>query len=105
MANYTTERRRKEVGIRKVLGANNFANALLLSREFLTILVIATCIAAPLIYMLNNLWLRQFQNRVDIRLGTVYLGIKIQLVVGLITIGSQTIRASKLKPVESLRIQ
>ena len=59
MAVYTTERRRKEVGIRKVPGANNAGNALLLSREFLNILGIAICIAAPLSYLLNTMWLRK----------------------------------------------
>jgi len=103
MAMYTTERRRKEVGIRKVLGANNTGNTLLLSKEFLKILVIAICIAAPLSYILNTMWLRKFPNRVEFGWGTVTLGTLIVLVLGLITIGSQTIRASRRNPMESLR--
>jgi putative ABC transport system permease protein len=103
MATYAAERRRKEVGIRKVLGAGDWRNALLLSREFIHILLIAIAIAAPLSYLLNTLWLRKFPNRVEFGWGTVLLGTGIVLVLGLMTIASQTIRASRLNPVESLR--
>jgi putative ABC transport system permease protein len=103
MATYSAERRRKEVGIRKVLGAGDWRNAMLLSREFVHILLIAIAIAAPLSYMLNTLWLRKFPNRVEFGWGTVLLGTGIILVLGLLTIASQTIRASRLNPVESLR--
>ena len=103
MATYSAERRRKEVGIRKVLGAGDWRNAMLLSREFIHILLIAIAIAAPLSYMLNTLWLRKFPNRVEFGWGTVLLGTGIILVLGLLTIASQTIRASRLNPVESLR--
>jgi putative ABC transport system permease protein len=105
MATYTTERRRKEVGIRKVLGAKNFGNAMLLSREFLNILGISILIAAPLSYILNTMWLRKFPNRVEFGLGTVLTGTCVVLVLGLITIGSQTIRASRRNPVDSLKAE
>jgi putative ABC transport system permease protein len=105
MATYSTERRRKEVGIRKVLGADNMSNALLLSREFLVILSIAIGLAAPLSYILNSLWLRKFPNRVEFGWGTVLLGTAVVLVLGLVTIGSQTIRASRRNPVESLKAE
>lgn len=103
MATYTTERRRKEVGIRKVLGAGDWANTLLLSREFIQVLLIAIAIAAPLSYLLNAAWLRKFPNRVDFGWGTVLEGVGIVLALGLVTIASQTVRASKKNPVESLR--
>jgi putative ABC transport system permease protein len=105
MATYSTERRRKEVGIRKVLGADNMSNALLLSREFLVILSIAIGLAAPVSYILNSLWLRKFPNRVDFGWGTVLLGTAVVLILGLVTIGSQTIRASRRNPVEGLRAE
>ena len=105
MATYSTERRRKEVGIRKVLGADNMSNALLLSREFLVILSIAIGLAAPLSYILNSLWLQKFPNRVEFGWGTVLLGTAVVLVLGLVTIGSQTIRASRRNPVESLKAE
>jgi len=105
MATYTTERRRKEVGIRKVLGAGDLRNVLLLSREFLVVLAVSIAIAAPLSYILNDLWLRMFPNRVEFGWGTVGFGVLIVLVLGLVTIGSQTVRASRRNPVESLRTE
>jgi putative ABC transport system permease protein len=104
MATYTTERRRKEVGIRKVLGAGDWSNTLLLSHEFIQVLLIAIAIAAPLSYLLNAAWLRKFPNRVDFGWGTVLTGTAIVLALGLITIASQTIRASRANPVKSLRV-
>lgn len=103
MATYTTERRRKEVGIRKVLGAGNASNVLLLSREFVGVLLVAVGIAAPLSYFLNTMWLRNFPNRVEFGWGTVLAGVAIVMGLGLVTIGSQTIRASRRNPVEGLR--
>ena len=103
MATYTAERKKKEVGIRKVLGAENFGIAYLLSREFLKVLAIAVLIGAPLSYVVNSLWLQKFPNRVEFGFGTVFTGTVILLALGLLTIGSQTIRASRTNPVESLR--
>ena len=105
MATYTTERRTKEIGIRKILGAEGFGIALLLSREFLTILAVSVLIAAPLSYFLNNLWLQNFPNRVEFGWGAVFLGMLILFVVAIITIGSQTIRASRRNPVDTLRME
>lgn len=104
MSTYTSERKKKEVGIRKVLGAAELSIALLLSKGFLKMLIISVCIGAPMTYFLNNLWLQRFPNRVDFGFGTLLLGTTVLLVLGLITIGSQTIRASKQNPVESLKM-
>ncbi|MBC7920600.1 MAG: ABC transporter permease [Ferruginibacter sp.] len=104
MATYATERRKKEVGIRKILGAEAWRIALLLSREFFSVLVISVLIGAPLSYLLNNFWLQNFPNRVEFGLGTVLSGAVILLVLGILTIGSQTIRASKRKPVDALKM-
>src|SRR5258706_846929 len=102
MATYSAERKTKEVGIRKVLGAAEFSIAVLLSREFLKMLAISVCIGAPLSYLINNFWLQKFPNRVEFGWGTLLLGVAILVVLGLLTIGSQTIRASRRNPVESL---
>ncbi|MEQ9443650.1 MAG: FtsX-like permease family protein [Cyclobacteriaceae bacterium] len=103
MATYTAERRLKEVGIRKVLGAENLSVALLLSRSFLKILFISIGIAAPLSYFLNNFWLQYLPNRVDFGLSTVLLGSFLLLALGCLTIGSQTLRAARQNPVDTLR--
>lgn len=103
MATYIAERRRKEVGIRKVLGAEEFGIAALLSRDFVIMLGISICIGAPLSYIINNFWLQKFPNRVEFGLGTVGLGVSALLALGLLTIASQTFRVSRTNPVESLR--
>lgn len=105
MAIYTIERRTKEVGIRKVMGAGETALVVLLSREFLILLGIAIFIAAPLGYFVNNLWLQFLVNRVDIDFSTIALGSFVLLVLGFITIGSQTIRASKSNPADILKME
>jgi putative ABC transport system permease protein len=105
MATYTTERRRKEVGIRKVLGAADLGIALLLSREFLKMLALAVALGVPLTYGVNALWLQNFPNRVPFGAGTLLLGTGILLVLGLLTIASQTFRAARSKPVDALRAE
>ncbi|MHA4809023.1 ABC transporter permease [Flavitalea flava] len=105
MATYTTERRIKEVGIRKALGAENLGIMLLLSKDFIRVLVIAILIAAPLSYLLNTMWLRKFPNRVDFGLRTILSGTLILLVLGLISIGSQTFNAARRDPVKALKTE
>lgn len=103
MATYATERKTKEVGIRKVLGADELKIVLILSKSFLTLLAISILIAAPLSYFINKLWLDNLPNRVAFGFDTVILGSILMLVLGLITIGSQTLRAARQNPVESLK--
>jgi putative ABC transport system permease protein len=105
MATYTSERRTKEVGIRKVLGAEDVSIALLLSKEFLRMLALAIIIGAPLSYFVNNLWLQTVPNRIEFGMGILALGVLILLVLGLLTIGSQTWRASRAKPVDALKVE
>jgi putative ABC transport system permease protein len=105
MAMYTTERRTKEVGIRKVLGAADLSIALLLSRQFLKLLIVSILVSAPMTYFINNLWLQTFPNRVEFGFSTVLMGSLLLLVLGLLTIGSQTLSASKKNPVDTLKME
>jgi putative ABC transport system permease protein len=103
MAMYMTERRKKEVGIRKVLGAADWGIIVLLSKTFLKVLSISVLIGAPMSYFLNNLWLELLPNRVEFGMGTVAAATLMLLLLGLTTVGSQTIRATRAKPVETLK--
>ena len=103
MATYTTERKTKEVGIRKVLGVKELMLVVILSKGFLKLLAISIIIAAPLSYFINSIWLDYLPNRVDFGFGTVLIGSVIILILGLITIGSQTLRAARQNPVNSLK--
>jgi putative ABC transport system permease protein len=103
MVIYTAERKTKEVGIRKILGAEDLSIVLLLSKGFFKMLLVSVFIGAPLSYFMNNLWLQKLPNRIEFGFGTVFLGTLIMLVLGLLTIGSQMISVSKGSPIDSLK--
>ncbi|MCP9765913.1 ABC transporter permease [Lacihabitans soyangensis] len=105
MATYTAETRRKEMGIRKVLGSGVFQIILLLSKNYVYMIGIAVLIATPLAYFINNLWLEFFVSRVSISPAVLLLGISILLTISLLTVLSQAWRAAKLNPVESLKAE
>jgi putative ABC transport system permease protein len=103
MATYMVERRKKEVGIRKVLGAADWGITLLLSKAFLKMLGVAVLIGAPLSYLINKLWSEILPNRVEFGFETVALATSTLMLLGLITIGSQTIHASRVNPVDIIK--
>lgn len=103
MATYATETRLKEISIRKVLGSSNQSLILLLSKGFVVLLVIAIAIAVPAAWFINNLWLQQMAYRTEMSIGVILLGIGIMVGLGLLTIGSQTIRAAWTNPVDNLK--
>ncbi len=105
MATYSAQIRTKEVGIRKVMGAGVWNVTLLLSREFMALLLVAVVLAVPLAWLLNNAWLEQFANRIDFGAGTLAAGVAAVAVLALVTTCSQTIRAALVNPVESLRYE
>lgn len=103
MASYSAESRLREVGIRKVLGADVRQIVFLLSSEFIKLLVIAIAVGTPLAWIAGTLFLQQFANRVDLGVWMFALAISAMLLLSLTTIGSQTIRASHANPVDTLR--
>lgn len=103
MATYTTETRIKEISIRKVLGSSSGALVLLLSKGFVVILALAVVIGVPLAYFANNLWLQLIAYHTTIDLTVILIGVAALILFGIITIGSQTIRATFVKPVENLK--
>ncbi|MEL6561947.1 MAG: FtsX-like permease family protein, partial [Bacteroidota bacterium] len=105
MAVYTTERRIKEVGIRKVLGANSAQLFGLLSKSFIKTLLIAVLISAPLSYLINNFWLENIPNRVDFGIGTLLSGILILIALVFSTISSQILSVSGRNPVDSIKYE
>jgi putative ABC transport system permease protein len=105
MTMYSTGRRTKEISIRKVLGATERGLTMMLSRQFLWLLVTSMLISAPLTYFINNLWLQNFPNKVDFGPDILLLGSLVLLVLGLLTITSQTVKAARSNPVDSLKAE
>jgi putative ABC transport system permease protein len=103
MATYSIETRMKEVSIRKVLGSTDHGLVLLLSKGFLKLLAISVMIGVPLAWLINNLWLEMIAYRTEFSFGVIILGVAILLLLGAITIGSQTIRAAFANPAENLK--
>lgn len=103
MATYSIETRMKEVSIRKVLGSTDQGLVLLLSKGFLKLLFIAILVGVPLAWFANNLWLQLIAYRTDITIGIIVQGVAILLILGGLTIGSQTLRAAFANPAENLK--
>jgi putative ABC transport system permease protein len=103
MASFTAERRKKEVGIRKVLGASSSNVILLLSREFTFLVVLALLIASPLAWIIIQNWLEGFAYQVTLGLGAFLLSGLITLVIAWATVAYQTGKAALTNPVNSLR--
>ena len=103
MASHTATRRVREVGIRKALGADVRSVTLLLSRDYLVLLALAALVALPLAFLLNQTLLQQFPNRVSLDAWMFAAGVVPTLVLALLAVGSQTVRAALTNPVETLR--
>lgn len=102
---FTVERRIKEIGIRKVLGASVSKIIFLIAKEFLKWIIIANLIAWPIAYYFMNNWLENFAYRAGITLWSfIYSGV-IALIIALLTVSSQIIKAAASNPVEALRYE
>jgi len=105
MALYTAETRRKEVGIRKVLGSGVIQIIFLLSKNYLMLLSIAILIATPVAYILNNAWLQFFVSRISISPLILVVSIGGLTCICLCIVGLQAWNVSRLNPVKSLRTE
>ncbi len=103
LATYMAEQRRKEIGIRKVLGATVASIAALISADFIKLVGIAVVIATPIAWYAMNVWLQGFNYRIDIT-GWVFLAAGLLAVlIALLTVSYQAIRAAIANPVKALR--
>ena len=105
LASYTIQKRTKEIGVRKVLGASIASIVGLLSKEFVKLVVIAMLIASPLAYIIMNRWLQDFAYRIDIGMLTFVLAGSVALVIALLTVSFQSIRAALANPADALRYE
>jgi putative ABC transport system permease protein len=102
---YNTETRKKEIGIRKVLGAGVSTVIMLLSKKFLKLVIIAGCIAIPVSYLAGYFFLNIFANRISPGIGIMLSGFAGILALAMLTIGAQVYKVAVANPVDSLRTE
>jgi putative ABC transport system permease protein len=103
MATYTIETRKKEIAMRKILGSSNRALIYILSKGYFSVLLLALGIAIPAAYYLNTFWLQNLATHVTVDVVTIGIGTLVLILLGVFTIGSQTLQAIVVNPVENLK--
>jgi ABC-type antimicrobial peptide transport system permease subunit len=103
LAAFTAERRRKEIGIRKVLGSSVFGIVYLLSADFTQIVFIAILMGLPISYLVSNKWLGSFAYKIDLKWWYFVGAGLIALIIAWLTVGSQAIKAASINPTKCLR--
>ena len=103
LATYTAEVKRKEIGIRKVLGSSISGIVQMISKDFLRLVIIAIVIAVPAGWWAMNKWLEGFAYRINISAWVFVLAGAIALLIALLTVSFQAIKAAVANPVDSLR--
>ncbi|HEX5152686.1 MAG TPA: ABC transporter permease [Parafilimonas sp.] len=102
---FTTAQRVKEIGIRKVLGASVGAVTVMLGKNFMQLVFIATVIGLPVAWFAMNKWLQDFAYRIDIKWWMFLIPGLIAIFIALVTVCAQAIKAALANPVESLRTE
>jgi putative ABC transport system permease protein len=103
LSSYIIDRRRKEIGIRKVLGASSIRISVLISNSFTKLVIIAFIIAAPIAYFLMTRWLEDFAYKITIGAGVFLLAIGLSVVIAWMTVSIKSMQAAIANPVDSIR--
>ncbi|GAA0560376.1 ABC transporter permease [Chitinophaga japonensis] len=102
---FIAEKRTKEIGVRKVLGASVSNVVVLLSKDFLKLVVIAMVIASPLAWYAMQLWLENFAYHINVEWWVFILAGSIAVTIALLTVSFQSVKAALMNPVQSLRTE
>ena len=105
LSTFVVKRKVKEIGVRKVLGASVTGIVQLLSKDFMKLVLIALVIASPMAWYFMNNWLKDFAYRIEINWWTFLIAGGAALLIALITVSFQSIRAAMANPVKSLRTE
>jgi hypothetical protein len=105
LAAFTAEKRTKEISIRKILGSSNFAIVTMLSSDFTKMVLVAILFALPLSYYMATKWLEGFAYRIDLQIWYFAGAGVIALLIAWFTIGIQTIKASRINPIDRLKTE
>lgn len=102
---FTAEQKTKEIGIRKVVGASTGNIVILLSKQFLKLIVVANLIAWPTAYYVMNMWLQDFSTRIEINFIPFVLAAVFTFLIAFFTMSFQAIKAAHVDPVKSLKYE
>lgn len=105
LATYTAEQRTKEIGIRKVLGASVKGIVVLLAKDFLWLVTIASLVAVPIAYFVMSRWLQEFAYRINIGVLVFVAAGIVAVTIAFITMSFQAIKAATANPIESLHYE
>jgi len=105
LASYATERRRREIGIRKVVGATIGSIVRLLSNEFVVLVTVANLVAWPIAWYLAGKWLDKFVHHIDVEPVLFLVAGLLALAVALLSVSFQALRAARANPAEALRCE
>ena len=105
LTSFTALQRTKEIGIRKVLGADVSQIVMILSKEFMILVAIANVISWPVIYLLMNGWLDNFTSRVTIGVSVFLIAAILVILIALIAVGNKTLSIAKTNPIKALRYE
>jgi putative ABC transport system permease protein len=105
LSSYSTEQRTKEIGIRKVMGADVPTIVRLLSKETIILVLIATAVSVPVIWYFMSNWLESFAYRIKLSPGLFIVAFLGTLIIALLTVSSQALSAAMKNPAESLRYE
>ncbi|MHA4896127.1 ABC transporter permease [Pedobacter sp. PWIIR3] len=105
LALFMAEQRKKEISIRKVLGASTANILTLLNKDFIKLVAIANLIAFPMAYIAINKWLSAYEYRISISAFPFIIAISLSLLIAILTVSIQSIKVAKANPVDALKYE
>lgn len=105
LSSFTTEQRKKEIGVRKVLGSSGWSILWLFYKDFSILVLIASVIAGPLAWLLMSRWLEGFTYQVSMGLGPILLSALLSMAIAILTVSYHTFMAARMNPVDAIRAE